>query len=103
MSFSALLRLLSRGFRTAGPARRERRRKSAAARRIRLPLEVLEDRTLPSTLTVTDLADLATDPHSPGPFRCNGPLSNLPEFAQAFGAKDGDPMVRSAAERARIW
>jgi putative endopeptidase len=46
---------------------------------------------------------IATDPHSPGPFRCNGPLSNLPEFAHAFGAKDGDPMVRAEADRARIW
>ena len=46
---------------------------------------------------------IATDSHSPGRFRCNGPLSNLPEFAQAFGAKDGDPMVRPADTRARIW
>ncbi len=46
---------------------------------------------------------IATDPHSPGRFRCNGPLSNLPEFAQAFGAKEGDPMVRPEADRARIW
>jgi putative endopeptidase len=46
---------------------------------------------------------LATDPHSPGRFRVNGPLSNMPEFAQAFGCKPGDAMVRPAAERARIW
>ncbi|HEU4720591.1 MAG TPA: M13 family metallopeptidase [Gemmatimonadaceae bacterium] len=44
---------------------------------------------------------LATDPHSPGRFRVNGPLSNMPEFAQAFGCKAGDAMVRT--ERARIW
>ena len=43
----------------------------------------------------------ATDPHSPGRFRVNGPLSNMPEFARAFGCKAGDPMVRG--ERAKIW
>ena len=46
---------------------------------------------------------IATDPHSPGQFRVNGPLSNMPEFAKAFGCKDGDPMVRSQDMRARIW
>jgi putative endopeptidase len=46
---------------------------------------------------------VATDPHSPGQFRVNGPLSNMPEFAQAFGCKEGDPMVRSDSLRARIW
>jgi len=44
-----------------------------------------------------------TDPHSPAPFRVNGPLSNLPEFAQAFEAPAGAPMVRSEAERVVIW
>ena len=32
-----------------------------------------------------------TDPHSPGHWRVNGPLSNLDEFAKAFGCKEGDP------------
>jgi putative endopeptidase len=44
---------------------------------------------------------IATDPHSPGQFRVNGPLSNMPQFARAFGCKEGDPMVRSTM--ARIW
>ena len=44
-----------------------------------------------------------TDPHSPGQFRANGPLQNLPEFHQAFGCKDGDKMVRPATARAKIW
>jgi putative endopeptidase len=39
--------------------------------------------------------------HSPGEFRVNGPLSNMPEFAKAFGCTRGDPMVRD--EPSRIW
>jgi predicted metalloendopeptidase len=46
---------------------------------------------------------IATDPHSPGRFRVNGPLSNMPEFAQAFACKAGDAMVRPETGRARIW
>jgi putative endopeptidase len=44
-----------------------------------------------------------TDPHSPGEWRTNGPLSNLPQFAAAFGCKPGDPMVRSESVRPVIW
>ena len=44
-----------------------------------------------------------TDPHSPSKFRGNGPLANLPEFAVAWGCKEGDPMVRPADKRADIW
>ncbi len=47
---------------------------------------------------------LATvDEHSPPQFRVNGPLSNIPEFARAFGCKTGDPMVRPDSSRAQIW
>lgn len=41
------------------------------------------------------------DPHSLGRFRVNGVLSNMPEFAEAFGCKIGKPMVRET--RCRIW
>jgi putative endopeptidase len=44
-----------------------------------------------------------TDPHSPAKWRVIGAISNLPEFAQAFGCKAGDPMVRGDAVRATIW
>ena len=44
-----------------------------------------------------------SDPHSLGRFRVNGPLSNMPEFARAFGCKAGDKMVRPANESCRIW
>jgi predicted metalloendopeptidase len=44
-----------------------------------------------------------TDSHSPQIWRTNGPLSNLPEFARAWGCKEGDMMVRPPALRADIW
>jgi putative endopeptidase len=44
-----------------------------------------------------------TDPHSPGEWRVNGPLSNMKEFFDAFGCQPGDPMVRSEDVRAEIW
>ncbi len=46
---------------------------------------------------------LASDVHSPGPFRAVGPLVNLPEFYAAFGIKEGDPMWRKPELRAKIW
>ena len=44
-----------------------------------------------------------TDPHSPGQFRTNGPLMNMPEFYQAFGCQDGNKMMRASADRSKIW
>jgi predicted metalloendopeptidase len=44
-----------------------------------------------------------TDQHSPSHWRINGPMSNLEEFRKAWGCKEGDPMVRAAGERVRIW
>jgi putative endopeptidase len=44
-----------------------------------------------------------TNPHSPGMFRCNGPLSNMPEFYSAFGLKRGDKMYKEEIGRAKIW
>ncbi|MCC5886164.1 MAG: M13 family metallopeptidase [Gammaproteobacteria bacterium] len=46
---------------------------------------------------------LITGPHSPGPYRVKGVLSNLPEFHEAFGVEPGDPMYRSPEERVEIW
>ena len=42
-----------------------------------------------------------TDPHSPGQYRVNGVVSNMPEFQKAFGCKAGQPMVRENA--CRVW
>jgi len=41
------------------------------------------------------------DSHSLPRWRVNGPLSNMPQFAKAFGCKAGQPMVR--AEMCQIW
>jgi putative endopeptidase len=41
------------------------------------------------------------DPHSPGRYRVNGVVSNMPEFQQAFGCKAGDAMVRENV--CRVW
>jgi putative endopeptidase len=46
---------------------------------------------------------LNTDPHSPAHFRVDGPLSDLPEFQQAFNIPNGSPMVRPADKRVNIW
>ncbi len=45
----------------------------------------------------------AVDPHSPGRWRVDGPLSNLDEFAKTFDVPEGAPMRRPAAERVSIW
>jgi endothelin-converting enzyme/putative endopeptidase len=42
-----------------------------------------------------------TDPHSPGKWRVNGVVSNMPEFQKAFSCKVGQPMVRENA--CRVW
>jgi hypothetical protein len=33
-----------------------------------------------------------TDPHSPGKYRVNGLVVNMPEFRQAFGCSAGKPL-----------
>jgi putative endopeptidase len=42
-----------------------------------------------------------TNPHPLARFRGNGPLSDMAAFAQAWGCKKGDPMVREQA--CKIW
>lgn len=46
---------------------------------------------------------IATNPHSPGNFRANGPLSNMKEFYEAFNVKEGNKMYRPAEQRAEVW
>jgi len=42
-----------------------------------------------------------TDPHSPGKFRVDGVVQNMPEFEQAWSCKAGQPMV--SANACRVW
>jgi putative endopeptidase len=42
-----------------------------------------------------------TDPHPIPRYRANGPLSNMAEFAKAFGCRKGDAMVRE--QSCKIW
>jgi endothelin-converting enzyme/putative endopeptidase len=42
-----------------------------------------------------------TDPHSPGKYRVNGVVANMPEFARAFSCKVGQPMVNP--KPCRVW
>jgi len=42
-----------------------------------------------------------TDPHSPGRFRVNGTLQNMPEFQKAYACKASQPMVSPNA--CRVW
>jgi putative endopeptidase len=46
---------------------------------------------------------LLSDSHSPGEYRTNGVLRNMPEFYQAFGVRDGDRMYTPADRRVTIW
>jgi endothelin-converting enzyme/putative endopeptidase len=42
-----------------------------------------------------------TNPHSPGKFRANGVVSNMPEFAKAFSCQANAPMVSQSV--CRVW
>jgi putative endopeptidase len=44
-----------------------------------------------------------SDPHPLSRFRVNGPLSNMPKFAEAFQCKAGDAMVREESKRCQVW
>ncbi|MCL1800121.1 MAG: peptidase M13, partial [Promicromonosporaceae bacterium] len=46
---------------------------------------------------------LATDPHSPAEFRCNGTVRNLDYFYEAFDVAPTDGMYLAPADRVKIW
>ena len=43
------------------------------------------------------------DPHSPAQYRINGVVVNMPEFAQAFGCKATQSMVKPTEKVCRVW
>ncbi|HEY0564241.1 MAG TPA: M13 family metallopeptidase, partial [Terriglobales bacterium] len=45
----------------------------------------------------------ATDPHSPGKYRINGVVVNMPQFVQAFGCKQGAALVKPADKVCKVW
>ena len=44
-----------------------------------------------------------TDVHAPSFLRVTGPVSNLPQFYEAYGVKPGDHMYRADSVRVRVW
>ena len=44
---------------------------------------------------------VSVDPHSPGKYRVDGVVRNMPEFQKAFNCKAGQPMVPETA--CRVW
>lgn len=46
---------------------------------------------------------LDVDPHSPSQYRCNGILSNMDAFYEAFDVKPDDEMYIAPENRVRIW
>jgi putative endopeptidase len=47
--------------------------------------------------------NLLSDVHAPAKWRVLGPLSNLPEFHEAFNVKEGQAMWRKESDRVHIW
>ena len=54
-----------------------------------------------NTTDAESLQRILTDPHSPGVFRTNGTVSNMPEFERAFSCTPGAPMA--PIKRCRVW
>jgi len=44
-----------------------------------------------------------TDPHSPGKYRINGVVVNMPEFGAAFSCKVGQPMIKPPEKICHVW
>lgn len=44
-----------------------------------------------------------TDVHAPSFLRVSGPVSNLPQFYEAYGVRPGDRMFRADSVRVKVW
>jgi putative endopeptidase len=51
----------------------------------------------------TVASQVKSNEHSPAKFRVNGPLSNMPEFYQAFGVKQGNGLWVPDSSTVKIW
>ncbi|GAB4032605.1 M13 family metallopeptidase [Spirosoma jeollabukense] len=56
-----------------------------------------------NVLPETQAQLIMTDPHAPGLYRCNGPLSNINAWYQAFNVQPGDKMYKKPEERIKVW
>ena len=56
-----------------------------------------------NTLPETSAQLVLTDPHSPGMYRANAPLTNIDAWYEAFDIKEGDKMFKPVDKRTRIW
>jgi putative endopeptidase len=54
-----------------------------------------------NTTPEAERLQVLTNPHSPGRYRCDGVVVNMPEFQQAFHCPAGSPMAPE--NRCRIW
>jgi len=61
--------------------------------------QVWRNNVLPETAAQLVL----TDPHSPGEYRANAPITNIDAWYEAFDVKEGDKMFKPKNERTKIW
>ena len=56
-----------------------------------------------NVLPETQAQLIMVDPHAPGQYRCNGPLSNITAWYDAFDVKPGDRMYKKPEDRIKVW
>jgi putative endopeptidase len=56
-----------------------------------------------NTVSQTAAQLILTDPHSPGMYRCNAPITNIDAWYEAFDIKPEDKMYKAPDQRTRIW